>query len=296
MTTDSARIGTDLIDLAIAYRIYPGVSKVPAAFSTDKLKLSEMCLRSFKRALGGLRFKIYVLLDGCPPEFADLFRTVFSDQNLELLHLHKAGNLATFSIQIDLLTKQEEAQYVYLAEDDYFYLPNAIEKMVLFMRGNRQVDFVTPYDHPDSYDTSSRLERHLVLPFGDRYWRTASSTCLTFLTSRENLLKTQSIFRTYSRGNWDCPVWLALTQKFELANLRIHWSGLFRLAIWAQTLRWGLGALVFRRRYRLWTPLPTLATHMESTRLSPLIDWGTAFQNSHGSSEPLEGSSQLSIE
>ena len=33
-----------MIDLAIAYRIYPGISKSPAFFPTDKFKLSEMCL------------------------------------------------------------------------------------------------------------------------------------------------------------------------------------------------------------------------------------------------------------
>jgi hypothetical protein len=44
-------------DLAIAYRIYPRVAKPAVAlpFSDDKLRLSEICLRSFKESLGGLR-------------------------------------------------------------------------------------------------------------------------------------------------------------------------------------------------------------------------------------------------
>lgn len=277
-----------MIDLAVAYRIYPGISKFPAFFSTDKLGLSAMCLRSFRAALGGLQVKIWALLDGCPPEYEQLFRKTFQGSELEVLSLNKIGNLATFSLQIDLLTKQTEAPYVYFAEDDYFYLPNALQEMVAFMREYRNVDFVTPYDHPDSYYTSSQFERHLVRPFGDRYWRTASSTCLTFLTSRENLILTQRTFRTYSRGNWDCPVWLALTQKRELANPRIHWQNLFRLAIWGQTWRWGYRALLFGKRYRLWVPLPSLATHMESTRLSPLIDWQTLFVNSQQPSVPAE--------
>jgi hypothetical protein len=275
-----------MIDLAVAYRIYPGVSKTPAYFSADKLRLSEMCLQSFKRSLGNLRVKVWALLDGCPSEYEDMFRQVFQDQELEILSLDKIGNLATFSLQIELLIKQINARYVYFAEDDYFYFPNALEKMIAFMREHRDVDFVTPYDHPDSYDTSSRFERHLVRPFGDRYWRTASSTCLTFLTSREILIRTQSIFRTYSHGNWDCPVWLALTQKVELANLRVHWANLFRMAIWGQTWRWGFRRLLFGKRYRLWVSLPTLATHMESTRLSPLIDWQRLFVDSQNSLEP----------
>ena len=204
-----------MFDLAVAYRIYPGVSKSPAFFSTDKLKMSEMCLRSFRKALGGLRVKIWALLDGCPPEYEVLFRKTFRCGDLEIVPLSKIGNHATFSLQIDLLTDQTEAPYVFFAEDDYFYFPDALEKMVVFMRENRDVDFVTPYDHPDSYYTSSRLERHFVRPFGDRYWRTASSTCLTFLTSRENLVRTRAMFRTYSHGNVDCSVWLALTQNLN---------------------------------------------------------------------------------
>jgi hypothetical protein len=183
------------------------------------------------------------------------------------------GNQSTFSLQIDLLAKQTEAKYVYFAEDDYFYLPNALEKMVAFMRANRDVDFVTPYDHPDSYYTSSRYERHLVKPFGDRYWRTASSTCLTFLTSRDNLVHTESLFRTFSSGNMDCPIWLALTQKLNLADLRVHCHDVLRMKIWAKTWMWGFRRILFGKSYRLWAPLPTLATHMESGCLSPLIDW-----------------------
>jgi hypothetical protein len=269
-----------MIDLAIAYRIYPGVSKSPAFFSADKFMLAKMCLRSFKRALGGLHFKILALLDGCPGEYEALFREVFHGDDLEIVSLNEFGNLATFSLQIDLLMEQTGAEFVYFAEDDYFYFPDALQKLVAFMRANRDVDFVTPYDHPDSYNTSSKLERHQVRPFGDRYWRTASSTCLTFLTSVKNLARTNAIFRTYNRGNMDCPIWLALTQRSELGDVRVHWKDVFRLKIWMKAWRWGYKTLLFDRRYRLWAPMPALATHMESSGLSPLIDWQTVFENS----------------
>ena len=273
-----------MIDLAVAYRIYPGVSKAPAFFSTDKFRLSEMCLRSFEGGLGSLRVKIYALLDGCPREYETLFRNTFHHRDLEILPIDKIGNLATFGLQIDLLTEQAEAPYVYFAEDDYFYLPHALEKMIVFMRENPDVDFLTPYDHPDSYYTSSRFERHLVRPSGDRYWRTASSTCLTFLTSRENLIQTKAMFKTYCRENRDCSMWLALTQKIELVDLRVHWHDMFRVKIWALTLRWGFFRILFRRRYLLWVPIPTLATHMESPGLAPLVDWQELFINSQDES------------
>jgi hypothetical protein len=268
-----------MFDLAAAYRIYPGLSKTPAFFSTDKLKLSRLCLESFRRALGGLRAKIWILLDGCTSEYELMFHEVLQGFELEIVHLDQVGNLGTFSLQIDLLAKQIEAAHVYFAEDDYFYLPGALEKMLEFMRQNPDADFVTPYDHPDSYYTCAHHERHHVRPFGDCYWRSASSTCLTFLTSRENLLRTQRTFQSYSRGNMDCPIWLALTQKLELCDPRVHWHDWFRIKTWLKTLRWGYGPLLFGRRYRLWAPMPALATHMESSGLSPLVDWPSHFKS-----------------
>jgi hypothetical protein len=266
-----------MVDLALAYRVYPKVSKVPACHPTDKFRLAEMCLRSFKRALGGLRARIWVLMDGCPKEYESLFKEVLQGQVMEILKLNKTGNEATFGLQIDLLKNQTDAEYVYFAEDDYFYLPGALETMVAFMRENPDADFVTPYDHPESYETSSRQERHLVRPFAKRYWRTASSTCLTFLTSKRNLARTESLFRTYCRGNMDCPIWLSLTQKHELANLHVHGSDWFRIKTWLKTWFWGYRAVLLGKRYRLWTPLPSLATHMESSGLSPCIDWEQLF-------------------
>ena len=56
-------------DLAIAYRVYPVVSKPAQSLplGEDKYLLSEVCFRSFKESLGTLRAKIWVLLDSCPP-------------------------------------------------------------------------------------------------------------------------------------------------------------------------------------------------------------------------------------
>ena len=266
-----------MFDLVVAYRIYPGVSRTPAFFCDDKLALSEMCLKSFKSALGTLRVKLLVLLDGCPPKYEELVKRTFDNCNLEIISLSGLGNLATFSLQIDILTKEAAAKYVYFAEDDYFYLPHALERMVEFIQKNKDVDFVTPYDHPDSYDTSSRFEQHVLRPFNGNYWRTASSTCLTFLTKRETLIRAQSIFRTYSRGNMDCSLWLTLTQKLGLANPRVHFSDSLHFKIWAKTWFWGMRQIVLGKAYQLWTPIPSLATHMESSRLAPIINWHDLF-------------------
>src|ERR1700693_2223373 len=95
-------------DIAVAYRIYPKVAK-PALglpFSDNKLRLSEICLRSFKQSLGSLRAKIWVLLDQCPDDYADLFLKYFSREDLSLIRLPGIGNQATFGKQIDIFLRQ----------------------------------------------------------------------------------------------------------------------------------------------------------------------------------------------
>jgi len=264
-------------DLAIAYRVYPGISKIPAFHPDNKFELSRLCLRSFRRALGGLQFKVWAVLDGCPSEYADLFRSTFSPDELEIVETPKIGNLETFARQIDILLGQQEAELVMFAEDDYFYRRDALVEMVEFARSRSDADFITPYDHPDSYDTSSKHERHRVLASGKRHWREASSTCLTFITNRKTLRATEPLMRSYSRGNMDCSLWLALTQKTELMSPRVHAADAVRLKIWAKTWLWGWRNLLFSRRYHLWSPMPTLSTHMESTGLAPLVPWADEF-------------------
>ena len=267
-----------MLDLAIAYRIYPGVSKTPAIFSDDKFQLSELCLRSFKRALGTMKVKVWALLDGCPPAYEELFRRYFSAEELEVISLDRIGNLPTFTRQIEILTAQSGAEIVYFAEDDYFYFPDALGKMVEFIRRNKDVDFVTPYDHPDAYETCERLESHPIKADGDRHWRGASSTCLTFMARRSSLEQAKKIFKSYTSGNNDCSLWISLTQKLGLLDPRVHCSDVNRVKLWLLAMRWGWRQVLFGRRYTLWSPMPTLATHMEGPCVAPLVDWQAHFQ------------------
>lgn len=265
-----------MLDLAIAYRIYPGVSKIPAVFPDDKLKLSALCLQSLKNALGQLRVKIWVLLDGCPPIYEKLFRAYFCDDELEIIYLDKIGNLATFSMQVDILAGQTEAELVYFAEDDYFYLPDALVRMVSFARDNPDADFVTPYDHPGNYEFLG-TETHLIRPFGDHHWRTASATCLTFLARRDSLVRTRDIFETYSRKNEDGSVWLSITQKSRLLNPFLHWRSATKFKLWLKAWFWGYRQILVGSRRKLWHAIPSLATHIESPCLAPVVDWRSEF-------------------
>src|SRR6266496_3866367 len=122
MTGNNQNSGTTQWDLAVCYRIYPGLSGRPMLGFTDKLVLATEALKSFKCALGRLRAKIYVLLDGCPLAYQELFESLFDPEGLELIPLQSAGNANTFRKQIEVLSAQQTAEIVYFAEDDYLYL------------------------------------------------------------------------------------------------------------------------------------------------------------------------------
>jgi len=283
-----------MVDLAIAYRIYPGVSKVPAVFADDKFTLSTLCLQSFKKALGSLKIKMWVLLDGCPSIYEDLFREYFSDQELTILKLDKVGNLPSFSVQIDILATQTDSELVYFAEDDYFYFPDALVKMVEFARNNSDADFVTPYDHSDFYDQSQGLEGHLIRPFGDRHWRTAPGSCLIFLAKRDALIAIRDTFETYHKRNDDGSLWLSIVQKGRLLDPRLQWRTSVRRKLWLKTWFFGYKQILFRRYRKVWVAIPSIATHMESPCLAPVVDWYAEFDRVK--EDALTIASQLRLE
>jgi hypothetical protein len=265
-------------DVAIAYRIYPKVAK-PALglpFSDDKYRMAEVCLRSFRRSLGDLRAKIWVLLDGCPPEYAELFRHCFPEEDLVLIPLEGIGNHGTFLRQIEILTQQEDAEPVYFAEDDYYYLPGQFHLMTEFLQAHDDVDFISPYDHMDCYTLELHQKPKWLRVFGDHHWRTAASTCLTFLTTRSKLRTAQHTFRSYTKGNGDCSVWLELTKEGvfrPFAFLRWALRQRFLAKVIVKAWLYGLPQILFGRRYKLWIPVPGVATHLAAGLLSPTIDW-----------------------
>src|SRR5438477_3913015 len=270
-------------DLAIAYRIYPFVSK-PALglpFSDDKYALSEICLRSFKESLSSVRAKIWVLLDGCPAEYEALFRKHIDSDDLVIIGLDKAGNRATFSKQIDILLEQQEADLVYFAEDDYFYLPDQFHEMVNFLKAHADAHFVTPYDHLDCYMLDLHRGPKSLRVYGSHHWRTAASTCLTFLTRKETLARYQAVFRSYAEGNDDCALWLSLT-KHRVFNpaafARYFFQGIFQWKILVKAWLHGWRQILFGERLRLWVPVPAIATHLDTRAMAPAVDWVTLME------------------
>jgi len=265
-------------DLAVAYRIYPKLSKSEQVISDiSKLELAEICLKSFKKSLGNLKASMFAILDNCPQEYFDLFEKYFDEDDLYLFPTTGIGNSSTFEFQCRFLLEQCDSEFVYFAEDDYLYLPNQFEKMISFLKGNSDVDFITPYDHLDYYTHSLHKHKNYIKVFENRHWRTVNSTCLTFLTTKKTLKENRTVFLSYSINQVeDAGMWLALTKKWLFNPIAIL-KFLFRdividkyiLKTWIHNFR----HILFKKRRKLWCPIPSMATHMVRNLLAPVIEW-----------------------
>jgi hypothetical protein len=273
-------------DLAVAYRICPKVSRPAQSlpFADDKLRQAGLFLRSFRNSLGSLRVKVWAVLDGCPQEYHALFDRYFAAEDLVLLDLNGGGNRATFAKQMDILLAQRDAEFVYFAEDDYLYLPDQFQLMLRFLCDRQDVDFVTPHDCLDYYRYDFHHEPHLVTVFEGHHWRTAASTCLTFLTRTSTLARYERVFRTYSRQHDDCPLWLSLTKRLfnPLALIRSFARREFYWKIWVKAWLFCWPQILFGRTAKLWVPVPGIATHWCAGHFSAGFDW-LAFMRSEAS-------------
>jgi hypothetical protein len=267
-------------DLAVAYRIYPRVSKIPAVFPEDKLRLAKLCLRSFRESLGDLKVKIFALLDGCPSEFDELLTECFDADDLELIRLDGIGNRKTFARQIEVLLDQQDSDAVYFAEDDYFYLPGQFERMLTFLRTFPDADFISPYDHPDYYVLPLHGAVQEARELDGQNWCTAGSTCLTFLTTKKMLAESQRVLRTYAYGNLDVSLWLSLTKQavFDPEIVRKCLAQRATLgAFVAISWLYGWPQILSGTQRKIWVPTPSIATHTEKRFLAPDVDWAPLF-------------------
>lgn len=270
--------------LAICYRIYPGISKIPAIHSNNKLKMSELCLRSFVRALDNIDAKIWVILDNCPQDYNSLFDKYLAGYQYELINVNKLGNAATFQMQMDILSKQNFSENIFFAEDDYFYLPKALYWTMQFFE-QKKCDFCTPYDHPDIYQRNIHNYKFETIQFGNFKWREVASTTMTFITTKQKLQENYSTLSTYSKLNYDASMWFAMTQ-MNLSNPITIIANSFKnysdFRIYLKILKY-TPFFFLKKKVKLMSPIPTLATHLDNLGLPDYIDWNTEFEKlNHG--------------
>ncbi len=270
---------TENYELAIAYRIYPKIAKVPPIYADDKYKLSELCLASLVKSLGNIKAKWYVILDDCPSEYRQMFEKYLNPKDVDYIEIQVKSNGKTFGMQMDLLLNQNYSENIYFAEDDYFYLPDTFPELLDAIK-RTDFDFISPYDHLDLYTLQFHNQKYFVKFQGKTHWRSCGSTTMTFLTTKNALKKTESVFRTYIRKNYDSSLWMALTG--DNVGSPIRFFRLLRkesltLKIFAKAWIYTPLQILFRRKYTLYTPVPSIAQHLDSKCMAPGIDWDEKF-------------------
>lgn len=266
--------------IAIAYRIYPGISKKPAYFHNDKRKMSELCFASLMNSLGELDYHIWVILDKCPKDYESIFLKHCPKEKLTFIHDEGIGNALTFEHQIRILLEQDFSDSIMFAEDDYFYRFNAIHEGVEFLSEQPDAHFVTLFDHGNYYTLPLHAFKGESVAKGITTWRTVNSTCLTFLTTKEHVCDVKSVFLTYKKKNYDASIWLTIT-KLGLWSGAL-WKEVFRdslhIRIVVKTFLFGVLHLILGKRKKLWCPYPSLSTHLEEKDLSPDVEWEILFR------------------
>lgn len=157
--------------MLILYRVSPYLSSNPNPMGKDKFQIINTCLDSFKKANNGS--KVVIIADG----FSELGKKIFKE--FEVIE-GKGGNIETFHQQLDEVCRLDNEEKVLLAEDDYLWLPGAIDKLE---RALDELELVSPYDHPGHYleDRFKHQVKRMVL-IDNQTYRECPSNTLTFAT------------------------------------------------------------------------------------------------------------------
>jgi len=230
--------------------------------------------------------KLWVLLNHCPPEYEKMFTQSWPAEDLVLVRFPGVAASTTLHEQSRILAEQTDAEIVFLSEDDYFHLPGQFQIAVNFLKQNSDADFAAPYDHLDNYTTDLHRLHAETKDFGGKKWRSSISTTHTFLARRSALIESKKLFeklhqKYHGRVSPDLAMWMALTKKrvfnpikfakWSLSNR--YWAGSIFLA-WYHCWR----QILFGRKFTLWTPYPSIATHMVAGLEAPDVDWQKEFQ------------------
>lgn len=187
-------------------------------------------------------------------------------------------NIATFKTQFNALDtygimpsilkcyehgRDHGKEIVYFAQDDYLYSQSAIYDMILTMitTSNNLGNFtsVYPYDDPYKYiPENTAVTSHIIQAQG-KHWRSQVMTASCFMTHHKVITDNWDLFQAMGEH--------AVTKDMEDKTI----NQLFR-----------------SRGYYLFTPIPSLALHMQyDTEKDPFIDW-TKWWSKYDRPEPLK--------
>jgi predicted SAM-dependent methyltransferase len=163
-------------------------------------------------------------------------------------------SLDTYGIMPSILKCYEHGrdygkEIVYFAQDDYLYDTSAIYSMIMTMldTSNKLNNYtcIYPYDDPYKYIPENTAVQSHIIQCQKRHWRTQVMTASCFMTHHKIIKDNWDLFEAMGKH--------AVTSDMEDKTI----NQLFR-----------------SRGYYLFTPIPSLALHMQyDTEKDPYIDW-----------------------
>ncbi len=274
--------------LTIVHRICPTFSRTAIGYESklDLVRDSLVSIAASLKKWGGSA-SFTAILDGCPKEYEELLHRVFDTLEnvaLEIINTPSIGNFKTFEKQLEI-AHNSSAEYIYISEDDYIYAEDAFSAMIDFIQRD-DVDFVTPLDHPDRYRDITRYKMdgscNVDIAISSYcHWRTANTSCCTFMTTRNIFEETEKLLHKYVTSQGDGVMWLGITKRKLYNPLDLVW----RMLIFALRINTSYDVvlplctwkhlnyrLLITRRYLLWQPIPSLASHMAKNSLPTNVD------------------------
>ena len=191
----------------------------------------------------GHRVTVTVIYDGKVDDLLTDFmahHATAEDRRVQLQLIHAGSDMNSFLITVSHAHRaaQPPNDIVYFLENDYLHQHGWVSKVFELYASGVPFDLVSLYDHKDKYmlQMYEGLAATLHLSHS-HHWRTAPSTCGSFLLSKA-----------------------ALERDFDVIC-----SGKVDYFIFSE--------IVGARGRRLLTPIPGLATHSMEGYLSPNVDW-----------------------
>jgi hypothetical protein len=225
--------------MKIIYRISDtGYNKVKPDYITN-----ENCLRNFCDVFFDYIYDIYVIADNVSEDTYNMVKKYIDPINISRVKVgHGAG---TFNLALDKALNWDDNEIVYFVENDYLHLQDSPQ--ILKEGFELGSDYVALYDHPDKYIDGGNPfvegggEVTKVFLSNSCHWKLTNSTTMTFAVKVKTLREDEKILRKYTSGKhpYDFQMFL------ELRNI-------------GRTLI---------------TPIPGYSTHVETTWLTPLINW-----------------------
>ena len=232
--------------MRVYYRISNNSYKKNRIINATKIK----CLLNFLSEFKVTENFITIVADNVTDVELREFVEGLECDNIKVLKT-SLGNTGAFSYCLNMACQDsKENDFVYFAEDDYFYLPGSFEYL---KEGLEISDYVTLYDHPDKYldavyggnpqiENGGEVTRVVVTK--TIHWKLTNSTTGTFGVQAKSMREDKQIWEKYVAGSYlrDYEAFCEL--------IGIHGRSLISC-------------------------IPGKSTHSEVPWLSPLFDWNT---------------------